>query len=177
MRFLWSELHYSTVLLFTYRSKFKSQANTTYILDRWSLEHNPVWENPCFWDTSIGLKPSMTRIETCLWSRWMCPRSTRWTQLSIQNGGSAIKIVGLYFTLCLLERVVPQGTKYNVRRTLSSENFIAAYYSMFLDSDAISNASTFNLQRYVTHQIKWPNGSLVQTDCVSSHLLTATIPS
>lgn len=65
-----------------------------------------------------------------------------------------MKIVGLYFTLCLLERVVPQGTKHNVRRTLSSEDFIAAYYSMFLDSDAIFNASTFNLQRYVTHQIK-----------------------
>lgn len=176
MRFLWYELHYSTVLLFTYKSKFKSQADT-YIFDRWSLEHKPVWENPCFWDRSIGLKLSMTRIETCLWSRWMCPRGTCWTQLSIQNGGSTIKIVGLDFTLRLLERVVPQGTKHNVRRTLSSEDFIAAYYSMFFDSDAIFNASTFNLQRYVTHQIKWPNGSLMETVCVSSHLLAATIPS
>lgn len=48
----------------------------------------------------------------------------------------------------------PTRTKHNIRRTLSSEDFIAAYYSMFLDSDAIFNASTFNLQRYVTHQIK-----------------------
>lgn len=110
-----------------------------------------VWGSLRFCNTATRLEPSMIYTEIYQRSRWWHPWSSCWRQMYVHR---TMMMARLHFASRLAEWLVPQGTKRHVLQISSSDDFIAAYCSMFLGSDAIFSASTFNLQRHVTQMTK-----------------------
>lgn len=153
---------------YSYKSKYESNVNNIYIFFCSAMiTTKTVWGSLRFWNTGTRLEPSMIYTEIYQRSSWWHPWSSCWRQMYVHV---TIMIVGLHFTLRLPEWVVPQGTKRHVLQILSSEDFIAAYCSMFWVP------TPFSVLRLLICSVmspKWPNASIAEANCVSSHLATA----
>lgn len=149
---------------YSYTSKYESNINNIYIFFAQQWLQQKLCEEA--WNTGTRLEPSMIYTEIYQRSRWWHPWSSCWRQMYVHI---TIMIVGLHFTLRLPEWVVPQGTKRHVLQILSSEDFIAAYCSMFWVP------TPFSVLRLLICSVmspKWPNASIAEANCVSSHLAT-----